>query len=53
MGIPTIERLHLGELKNAISKRMDFRKIILLKGNPMLTSKKYADALNSLKVNAQ
>jgi len=26
---------------------MDFRKIILLKGNPMLTSKKYADALNS------
>ena len=28
---------------------MDFRKIILLKGNPMLTSKKYADALNSLK----
>ena len=40
---------YLGELKNAISKRMDFRKIILLKGNPMLTSKKYADALNSLK----
>ena len=36
---------YLGELKNAISKRMDFRKIILLKGNPMLTSKKYADAL--------
>ena len=40
---------YLGELKNAISKRIDFRKIILLKGNPMLTSKKYADALNSLK----
>ena len=40
---------YLGELKNAISKRMDFRKIILLKGNPMLTSRKYADALNSLK----
>ena len=40
---------YLGELKNTISKRMDFRKIILLKGNPMLTSRKYADALNSLK----
>ena len=40
---------YLGELKNSITKRIDFRKIILLKGNPMLTSRKYADALNSLK----
>ncbi len=44
------ERLaYLGEIKNSITKRMDFRKIILLKGNPMLTSHKYADALNALK----
>ncbi len=40
---------YLGELKSSITKRIDFRKIILLKGNPMLTSRKYADALNSLK----
>ena len=40
---------YLGELKGALAKRMDFRKIILLKGNPMLTSRKYADALNVLK----
>ena len=40
---------YLGELKSALAKRMDFRKVILLKGNPMLTSRKYADALNALK----
>lgn len=40
---------YLGEIKNNITKRMDFRKVILLKGNPMLTSRKYADALNALK----
>lgn len=40
---------YLGEIKNGIAKRMDFRKVILLKGNPMLTSRKYADALNALK----
>lgn len=40
---------YLGELKSALAKRMDFRKILLLKGNPMLTSRKYADALNVLK----
>ena len=40
---------YLGELKGALTKRMDFRKVILLKGNPMLTSRKYADALNALK----
>ncbi len=40
---------YLGELKSTIAKRMNFRKVILLKGNPMLTSRKYADALNVLK----
>ncbi len=40
---------YLGEIKSSITKRIDFRKIILLKGNPMLTSRKYADALNTLK----
>ena len=40
---------YLGELKNSVTKRMDFRKRILLRGNPMLTSRKYADALNALK----
>ena len=40
---------YLGEIKSNITKRMDFRKVILLKGNPMLTSRKYADALNALK----
>ena len=40
---------YLGEIKNSITKRMDPRKVILLKGNPMLTSRKYADALNALK----
>lgn len=40
---------YLGEFKSAITKRMDSRKTLLLKGNPMLTSRKYADALTALK----
>ena len=44
------ERLsYLSESKNIITKRMDPKKILLLKGNPTLTSSKYSNALNALK----
>lgn len=44
------ERLsYLSERKNIITKRMDPKKILLLTGNPTLTSSRYANALNALK----